>query len=150
MPQERLTDAPTLYTFGYEGHTVDTLAHLVRQHGIEMVADVRDSPYSRKPGFSKRELKVVLDAAGAAYVHLGELGSPAELRERLRHGPGPVDFEKAYKAHLAQETEALARLQDLARKHKTAMMCVEKRPQDCHRRFISAWLKERGWVVVDV
>jgi uncharacterized protein (DUF488 family) len=42
----------------------------------------------------------------------------------------------------------LARLEDLARERPTAFMCAERDPARCHRRYIAAALRDRGWDVL--
>jgi hypothetical protein len=41
---------PGLLSVGYEGRTVDDLVDLLVAEGVEVVADVRLTPMSRKPG----------------------------------------------------------------------------------------------------
>jgi len=54
--------------------------------GSKCVLDVRENPFSRKPGFSKRPLSQALEANGIRYVHLKELGTPHPLRDAVKAG----------------------------------------------------------------
>ena len=45
------------YTIGYEGVKLEGFILCLEQHGIQVLADVREKPYSRKPGFSQRALR---------------------------------------------------------------------------------------------
>ncbi|MFE2500029.1 DUF488 family protein [Streptomyces scopuliridis] len=47
---------------------------------MSLVADVRLTPISRKPGFSKTRLPHALDEAGITYTHLRALGNPKDNR----------------------------------------------------------------------
>src|SRR5690242_2165106 len=61
---------------GYEGGTVEQVIGDLILAGVSVLVDVRLTPLSRKPGFSKRALSTQLTAAGIDYVHLPELGNP--------------------------------------------------------------------------
>lgn len=45
-----------IYTLGYQRHTPDTLSALLDSLRVESLIDVRSSPSSRKPGFSRKAL----------------------------------------------------------------------------------------------
>ena len=65
---------------GYEGLIVDQLVARLQAEGVEVLVDVRMTPLSRKPGFSKRALSEALSAAGIRYVHDRRLGNPKDNR----------------------------------------------------------------------
>jgi len=72
-----------LFTIGYEGlDQRQFLAHLIH-YGVDMVADVRKFPISRKKGFSKSALTESLHEKNIEYVNIRELGTPKEIREEL-------------------------------------------------------------------
>jgi Domain of unknown function DUF488 len=48
--------ADRIFTFGYEGMSVDAFVRRLKASVIEAVLDVRTNPLSRKPGFSKRAM----------------------------------------------------------------------------------------------
>jgi len=65
-----------LYTIGHSTHELPRFLELLRQHGIQEVADVRSQPYSRHTPGSARAAGARLKVAGVAYVFLGrELGA---------------------------------------------------------------------------
>ena len=68
-----------LVTVGYEGRTATELVAVLAEAGVTVLADVRLTPLSRKPGLSKRKLADSLTAAGIEYLHLPALGNPAEI-----------------------------------------------------------------------
>lgn len=147
MRQDRLADADLIFTVGYQGRSIDGFVDLLQQEGVERVADVRDNPWSRKPGFTGSSLAEHLEAAGLAYEHLGDLGTPKPVRDAL--GEGEIqDFEAAYREHLAEQGEALERLAELARQAPTAMMCMERDVEECHRRMLAERFEREGWSVV--
>lgn len=65
-----------LYTIGHSNHHPEAFAQLLKTYGIEALADVRSSPFSRHfPHFNAPELKKLLKAIGIRYVPMGsELG----------------------------------------------------------------------------
>jgi uncharacterized protein (DUF488 family) len=64
----------TLFTVGYQGHTIETFLDLLLAYGITHIIDVRQLPFSRKPDFSKKRLTAHLAAVGIGYTHLVQLG----------------------------------------------------------------------------
>lgn len=45
-----------LFTVGYEGLEIDDFTKFLKRHRIQLVADLRKNPVSRKRGFSKHKL----------------------------------------------------------------------------------------------
>lgn len=149
MPQSRLGDEQLLFTVGYQGRSLDGFVELLHEEGIEQLVDVRDNPWSRKPGFTGSALADALEDAGIAYEHLGDLGTPKRIREALSEGE-IEDFQTAYTEHLDGQDEALERLVALADARPTAIMCMERDVEDCHRRFLARRMAKRGFSVVHV
>lgn len=146
MAQTRLGEADRLFTIGYEGRLLDGFLELLTDEGVEQLVDVRENPWSRKPGFTKGELAEAVEAAGLAYEHLGALGTPKPIREKLRQGE--LDFEPAYRAHLDEHPDAVERLEALASQRPTAIMCMEADPRECHRRLLAQRFEEAGWSII--
>jgi uncharacterized protein (DUF488 family) len=65
-----------LLTVGYEGRTAEELMGVLTDADMNVLADVRLTPLSRKPGMSKRQLADALTAVGVEYLHLPALGNP--------------------------------------------------------------------------
>src|SRR5437773_2085700 len=65
-----------LYTVGHSNHAMDAFIALLKQHEIQVLADVRSSPYSAYvTHFAREELEHALRQAGIKYLFLGkELG----------------------------------------------------------------------------
>jgi uncharacterized protein (DUF488 family) len=140
----------TVWSVGYAGHTPESFLALLRAHGVAAVADVRDRPLSRKKGFSKRALDAFLLANGVQYIHLRPLGAPAPLRKEY-HATGDVDaFRAAYRRHLDLQRPALDELEALARRDRTAMMCLEADARECHRHVLAEALARDGFQVTSL
>ena len=126
-----------IFTIGYEGTTVGEFLEALKQAGVERVIDVRALPLSRRPGFSKTPLRAALEEAGIEYVHLKALGTPAEGRAAAR-AERHADLERIYAGQL-ELPEAMAQsaqMLDLAGEKPSALLCMEREPQDCHRTLL--------------
>jgi uncharacterized protein (DUF488 family) len=49
-----------------------------------------------------------------------------------------------------QFADGLGTLADLAEQRRTAIMCSERLPWRCHRRFIASALEAGGWRVIHI
>ena len=119
-----------LYTVGHSSHEADAFVALLRQHGIQVLVDVRRSPYSRYvPQANRDALSHTLEAAGIGYHWLGrQLGGKP---------PGvAVDYDDL-RARPAF-SEGLAALLGLAEQSRTAIMCAEGDHRRCHRTHLIA------------
>lgn len=128
-----------IYSVGYEGLTVAGLVERLQQNRIEELVDVRASPYSRRPGFSKKRLAESLAAAGIEYRHEPALGNAFRDVE---------DFAAAMALmgeHLAQgdPAEAVDRLVARAGDRRIAVLCLESDQRRCHRQVVLAAALER-------
>ncbi|UWQ42495.1 DUF488 domain-containing protein [Leisingera aquaemixtae] len=127
-----------LYTIGYEGSSVDDLIATLRALNIEVLADVRELPLSRKKGLSKRKFAELLASSGIRYVHFRALGDPKAGRDAAKAGDFDK-FEQVFLAHLNTEAAQLSlqELLEIAKVEKTCMMCFERCAIHCHRSYIA-------------
>jgi uncharacterized protein (DUF488 family) len=126
-----------VFTIGYEGATVPEFVAALEKAGVERVIDVRALPLSRRPGFSKSPLKAALAEAGIDYVHLKALGTPSEGRTAARSGRH-ADMARIYSGQL-ELPEAMAQsaeMLELAKEKPSALLCMEREPQHCHRTLL--------------
>ena len=126
-----------IFTIGYEGAVVPEFIAALQKAGVEQVIDVRALPLSRRPGFSKSPLRAALEESGIEYVHLKALGTPAEGRAAARSGRY-ADLERIYAGQL-ELPEAMvqsAQMVELAREKPTALLCMEREPEHCHRTLL--------------
>jgi len=123
-----------LFTIGHSNHSIGRFVELLRLHVIEIVCDVRSTPYSRfNPQFNRESLTAALEAQGIAYLFLGN-----ELGGKPRGGDYPAD-DRARFALMAKSERfrsGLERLLEEARGRRTAVMCAEKDPGQCHRGLL--------------
>ncbi|MEK0083772.1 DUF488 family protein [Benzoatithermus flavus] len=143
----------TVFTIGYQESTLDAVRETLAAVGVRLLADVRAVTASRRPGFSKRQLRAGLAAGGIDYLHLRDLGTPAEGRLAARTGRYE-DLRRIYEEHLATPA-AQAELEELVRlaasDRPICLLCFERRPEHCHRRILAERLRERlGVEIVDL
>jgi uncharacterized protein (DUF488 family) len=134
--------ASTVYTVGHSTHPIDRFLELLQRHGIRVVADVRSTPFSRfNPQFNRANLGQGLTSAGIRYEFMGqELG--ARTSDPSCFENGRVSYARLAATPLFQR--GLARLRELARTERVAMMCAEREPLDCHRTILIAREMERA------
>ena len=126
----------TLYAIGHSSHSLGGFLGLLRGQGIEVVVDVRSTPYSRlHPQFSKEALAAALREAGMKYVFFGK-----ELGARPDDPACYVDGQVRYAclADRALFKQAVGRIRDGSATHRIALMCAEAEPLDCHRTILVA------------
>ncbi|MCA1818698.1 MAG: DUF488 domain-containing protein, partial [Halobacteriales archaeon] len=126
-----------VWSVGYEGHTPESFLALLQRAGVNALADVRERPQSRKKGFGKRSLEAFLLEHGIGYVHLKDLGAPADVRHEYHATHDTDAFRAAYRHHLDGQRVALDQLESLAQRRRTAMMCLERDASECHRRVLA-------------
>ncbi len=127
-----------LYTIGYEGSDIDRFIQTLEIIGIELVADVRELPLSRKKGFSKNGLRDALEARGIEYTHFKNLGDPKAGREAARSGKFR-EFRKIFRSHFESEVaqNSFDDLLEISRSKLTCMLCFERCATNCHRLIIA-------------
>jgi uncharacterized protein (DUF488 family) len=141
------TEPPlTVWTIGHSVRTADELIAALRAYDIELVADVRRFPGSRRlPQFSTAALELALAAAGVAYCSLPALGGRRKPLDDSPNDGWRVAAFRGYADYLATEEFAggLMELVMLASGLRTAVMCAEVLWWRCHRRLIAdvlVWL----------
>lgn len=141
----------TLFTVGHSTRTADELLAILEEAGIELLVDIRRQPYSRRhPQFGREALQRALAARGVRYRHAEELGGLREPREGSPNTGIANAALRGYADHTATSAFAreVERVLGEARAARTAVMCAEASPADCHRRLLSDWLVARGHEVV--
>jgi len=140
----------TIYTIGHSAHPWEEFAGLLREHGLEVVADIRSAPYSRyAPQFDHEDLQRKLIEAGLKYVFLGsELGGrPADETYYDKKGRVLYGRMKTDAAFVA----GIERLERGMGEFRVALMCGEEDPAHCHRRLlVGRVLSERGHEVMHI
>jgi uncharacterized protein (DUF488 family) len=125
-----------LYTLGYEGLDVAAFIACLKRAAVRQVVDVRENPFSRKPGFSKSALAGALLAEGIEYVHVVELGCPREIRDRYKRDRDWGRYEVAFREYLGGQGAVVASVARLAKEKAICLVCFEADFNRCHRRLV--------------
>lgn len=133
-----------LFTIGHSNHASEEFVHLLKQHEITAVCDVRSQPYSRyNPQFNRETLAGELKRAGIEHVFLGDqLG--ARVDDPSCHREGRVDYEKVAETEFFKD--GLDRVRQGMCRYRVVLMCAEKDPITCHRMMlVSRYLRHESF-----
>jgi uncharacterized protein (DUF488 family) len=129
-------DRPVIFTLGHGDRDLPEFLDCLVSFGIEVAADVRSWPESRRhPRFDRDLLEAAIAGRGLRYRWLGDgLGG---LRS------------KGFLAHMETRlfSDSLRHLEEMARESPVAIFCAERHPAECHRRHIAAALGADGFLV---
>lgn len=135
-----------LWTIGYGGRRPADFVALLRQAGVELVADVRLTPRGTMGSYTRakstdRGIQKLLSDGGIAYEWLHELGNPD------RTDPGMEQFRAVVVPEFPVRTR---RLIECASSQQTCLLCGCKNAATCHRSIITDWLRTQDWQVIDL
>lgn len=140
-------EALTVWTVGHSTRPRDEFLELLAANEIEAVADVRRFAGSRKhPHFNPDALRDALATIGVEYVPLPELGGRRRPRPDSRNTAWRNESFRGYADYMETDEfrAGIARLLELARRRRTAVMCAEAVWWRCHRSLIADYLKASG------
>ncbi|MBI4764652.1 MAG: DUF488 domain-containing protein [Deltaproteobacteria bacterium] len=124
-----------IYTIGHSNHSWENFLALLEEGRIEVVVDVRSSPFSRyAPHFNKDILENSLPRAGIKYLYLGNILGGRPETEELYDDKGHVNYDQIEQSPHFQE--GINRLLKGAQSYKVALLCGEEDPAQCHRRLL--------------
>ncbi|SPQ00772.1 Conserved Archaeal protein [Candidatus Sulfobium mesophilum] len=129
MPQK------LIYTLGTDRRSREDFIEILLSYGVEAFLDVRSFPRSKIPLFQRETLEELLPMHGIEYHFLGrQLGG-------LRKG--------GYISYILTEDfrKGIDEVEEIARQNKSVIVCAERFPWKCHRKWISRELHKRGWEV---
>lgn len=131
-------EGTVLWTIGHSNRSIEQFVALLEEHRIKVLVDIRSFPTSKVEHFKREERERWLPEHRIEYAWLGK-----ELGGYRRGG---------YKAHMKTELfrEGVEKLLELARQRRVSIMCMEKNPKYCHRRFLTAYLERKGVEVIHI
>lgn len=136
--REEIAEKAVMWTIGHSNRSKDVFLEMLKEHGIQVLLDVRSFPTSKIEHFQREKMEKWLSENGIVYVWLGkELGG-------YRKG--------GYKKHMRTKLfrEGIKKLLEIASQKRTCIMCLEPNPKYCHRKFIAAHLERKGVKVVHI
>jgi uncharacterized protein (DUF488 family) len=139
-----------IFTIGHSNHDPGHFRHLLSEHGIEVLVDVRSWPHSRYVEWADTAvLPELIAEANVRYLFLGkELGGRPE-GDDFYDADGHVLYGKVAEQDWFEA--AIRRLERGVEEYRVAVMCSEEDPSHCHRRLlVSKVLLERGMTVAHI
>lgn len=137
-----------LYTIGYSGYpNIDDFIAELKKHDIQILIDVRSSPYSAFfADYNKDRLSIRLKANGIFYKNYArQFGARQEDTSFYKNGR--LDFETFSKSE--QFLDGVLSVEKSSA--VIAFMCAEKHPSDCHRTILVAKaFSDRGHEVIHI
>jgi len=133
--QEAKSQHLKIYTLGTSLRSLEDFIEILHFHDIESVIDVRSFPISKIPHFTKSSLETILRHEGIEYHFLGkELGG-------FRKG-GYEEYSRG-----KEFADGIRLLEKIAKQKQSVIICAERFPWKCHRKYISGALSKKGWYI---
>jgi uncharacterized protein (DUF488 family) len=153
-------------TIGVYGFDAESFLRALGQAEVRLLLDVRQRRNVRGPEYSWANavrLQGALAESGVAYRHVKELAPTTELR-RLQYreddsrGVGKRDrvvlaqeYAERYTREILDPFDLGALVGTLAEDSATALFCVERDPEACHRSLVARRLRDGfGLTVTDL
>jgi uncharacterized protein (DUF488 family) len=142
----------TVATIGVYGFTAQMFLERLREAGVGLLVDVRQRRGVRGSEYAwanSTRLQATLAGADIEYCHRKELAPTTELRqlqyrEDDRQGVGKRsrtqlarEYRERYIAEILDRADLNAFVAELPTDRATALMCVERDPEACHRSLIA-------------
>lgn len=142
-----------IYTIGHSTHTLEEFVAMLKSYNIELLADIRSFPGSRKfPHFNKENLPASLAENNIEYIHLRNLGGRRKVNPESCNTGWRVAAFRGYADYMETENfeKAIKELEQIASAKRVAYMCAEAVWWRCHRSLVSDYLKNEGWTVLHI
>lgn len=126
-----------IFTIGHSQHKLEHFLAMLRCCDINYVIDVRSTPYSKyAQDYDKERIKEFLVEHGIHYVYMGKHFGARQEDRSLYTPEGYLDFKRA--ANSPHFQEGLENVMKGMENNRIALMCLEKKPIDCHRAILVA------------
>lgn len=151
-------------TIGVYGFDAETFLQRLREASVRLLLDVRQRRGVRGPEYAwanSRRLQAALAQARIEYEHLPELAPTTELRrlqysEDDRQGVGKrsrrelaAEYARRYTAEILDRADLTSIVSTLPSSGTTALLCVERDPEACHRSLIAQRMAEQHGVTIE-
>jgi uncharacterized protein (DUF488 family) len=136
-----------IFTIGHSNHDISKFVSLLKNREIDVLVDVRTSPYSKHvPHFNKKKIETSLRRDAILYLYMGNrLGGLSSSGS----GGRTLKYREVSKDEVF--LSAIDELLKIAEKKRVVIMCAEKDPNRCHRKhLISQELKKRKVEVIHI
>jgi len=133
--QDENSQLVTIFSIGHSNQSLETFFALLRQHEIQVLVDVRSSPYSKYvPHFNSNALVAAAEQTDITYMFMGqELGGRPDGNE-FYDISGRVLYKRV--AESAHFLRGIQRLKEVGCISRSVLMCSEEDPATCHRHLL--------------
>lgn len=139
----------SIWTIGHSTRAIEEFVSILKSFKIEVLADVRSFPGSRRfPQFNKSLLEKIMCSSGIQYIHYPDLGGKGVYNDDSLKKSLPFTYNDYMQT--SRFNAAISLLETTAKQFRTAFMCAESSWQQCHRAFISDYLKRKNWNVIHI
>ena len=143
-------------TIGVYGFSAETFMDALRNANVRLLIDVRQRRGVRGSEYAwanSQRLQLALAEAGIAYEHRRDLAPTTELRqlqyaEDARVGVGKrsrvelaAEYRERYIREILDGADLGALMKELPADGASALLCVERDPEACHRSLIAERLR---------
>jgi uncharacterized protein (DUF488 family) len=128
----------SIFTLGTDRRSEEDFTEILHAYAIESLIDVRSVPKSKIPIFNRTSLEGLLKNEGVEYHYLG-----AALGGLRKGGYIAYTFTDDF-------LRGIDALEVIAAQKLSVIVCAERFPWKCHRKWISRELHRRGWHVEHV
>lgn len=139
-----------IYTIGFTKKSAEQFFNLLRQPGLVRLVDIRLNNVSQLAGFTKmKDLQFFLREINKIdYIHFPELAPTKSILDAYKKNGGDwIVYERQFLDLMAQrrvESKVNRELLDGG-----CLLCSESTPDNCHRRLVAEYLKEK-WGNVEI
>ncbi len=143
----------SVWTIGHSTRSLEEFLELLCKNKIELLADVRRFPGSRKyPHSGSDLLSESLEKVGIQYRHFAQLGGRRKPHPDSHNDIWRNESFRGYADYMEtpEFQNALGELLQIAREKRTVLMCSEAVWWRCHRSLIADTLKARGDEVIHI
>lgn len=132
-----------IFTLGHSNLEIDIFLNLLQRHAIQLMVDIRSTPYSRfHPQFNRTALSQAVETAGIEYRFAGQhLGGRPTDPACYRNGVVPsgkdeIHRQLDYPLVMARPwyQAAIRELVEWAQARRLVILCAEEDPAHCHRQ----------------
>ena len=145
-----------IYTVGHSNRSFNEFIDLLRGYGVNVLIDVRRYPYSSLAWFCRDNLNGLLSYGVKYYSfpELGALGIYKHVKPLQNIDCTSSPTYKSYITHILTNISVKSRIREILSMVDNGLsiclMCCEKHPWRCHRRFLSDYLKASKYDVIHI
>lgn len=136
---------PKLFTIGFTKKSAKQFFELLKKNGVKKLVDIRINNTSQLAGFAKgQDLEYFINQIiDIPYIHITDLAPTKELLSDYQNKKIDwIGYQKIFKQLLEKRNVATKfKASDF---DNACFLCSEELPDECHRRLVVEFLKEKN------